>query len=181
MKAPILRGKKIILWPINIKEAADYVRWIKDNQVNKFLIIDGRGLTLEKERKIIRRFLGDKFKMNWSIFTKEENLIGTTGIIFNKIHEKCSLGIFIGNKNYWGQGLGTDVLKTVLKYCFKKLKLNRVELGVFPHNLRGQRCYEKCGFKIEGVKRQAINKNGKFIDEIIMGIIKSDYKKLRNK
>lgn len=119
--------------------------------------------------------------MNWSIFIEKENLIGTTGIIINKIHRKCSWGIFIGDKNYWGHGYGTDVLKTVLKYCFKKLKLNRVELGVFPHNPRGKRCYEKCGFKVEGIKRQAIKKNGKFIDEIIMGITKSDYKKLNKK
>ena len=181
MKGPILKGKKVILKPINIREAADYVRWIKDGQVNKFLIIGGQGLTIEKEKQTIKKFLADKSKMNWSIFTEEENLIGTTSIVISRIHKRCSWGIFIGNKNYWGQGLGTDALKTVLRYCFNKLKLNRVELGVFTFNPRGLRCYEKCGFKKEGIKKQAIKKNGRFIDEIIMGITKSDYKKLRNK
>ncbi|OGF22233.1 hypothetical protein A3D45_00740 [Candidatus Falkowbacteria bacterium RIFCSPHIGHO2_02_FULL_42_9] len=180
MKAPILKGEKVILRPINIKEAAHYLRWIKDGQVNKFLIIDGRGLTLEKEKKIIKQFLGHKAKMNWSIYTQDGGHIGTTGLhdIDSKKHFKAMWGIFIGDKSYWGQGLGTDVLKTVLKYCFGKLKLNRIELGVFKFSPRGQRCYEKCGFRVEGIKRQAIKKNGKFIDEIIMSITKDDYNKL---
>ena len=181
MKAPILKGEKIVLRPISIKEAASYVRWIKDKRVNRFLIIDGKGLTLEKEKKIIKQFLESKASMNWSIFIQLNKLIGTTGITVNKIHRRCSWGIFIGDKNYWGQGYGADVLETVLKYCFNKLELNRVELSVFPFNPRAIECYKKCGFRVEGVKKQAVRKDGKFVDDIIMGILKKDYNKLNKK
>ena len=141
--------------------------------------MDGKGLNLGKEKEYIKNSLINKSKLNWAIYTNQGALIGTTGINgIDRINKKCSWGIFIGDKNYWGQGLGTDVLRIILKYAFNKLKLNRVELGVFPHNPRGIRCYEKCGLKVEGVKRQAIRKNGKFIDDIIMGITKDDYNKL---
>ncbi|MDO8668320.1 MAG: GNAT family protein [bacterium] len=182
MKAPILKGEKIILKPLAISQAENFLRWIKDDEVSRFLIIDGRGLTLNKEKEYIKNSLTDKSKLNWAIFTDSGEHIGSTGLHdINRKNLKAVWGIFIGDKNYWNQGLGTDVLKTVSKHCFKKLKLNRVELGVFPHNPRGKRCYEKCGFKVEGVKKQAIWKNGRFIDEIIMGITKDDYKKLINK
>ena len=54
-------------------------------------------------------------------------------------------------------------------------------MGVFKFNPRGIRCYKKCGFKIEGIKKQSVRKNGKFVDEIIMGITKDDYNKLNKK
>lgn len=172
----------MILKPLAISQAEIFLRWINDYEVNRFLIIDGRGLTLEKEKEFIKKSSKDKNVLRWSIYTKDGTHIGSTGLHdIDRKNLKATWGIFIGEKSYWGQGLGTDVLKTVLKYCFKKLKLNRVELGVFSFNPRGIRCYEKCGFKKEGVKKQAIKKNGKFINEIIMGITKSDYKKLINK
>lgn len=182
MKAPTLKGRRVILKPLKISQAENFLRWIKDNQVNKFLIVDGRGLTLEKEKEYIKNSLADKKRMNWAIYTKDGAHIGNTGLHdIDKKNLKAVWGIFIGDKNYWGQGLGTDTLRTVLEYCFKKLKLNRVELGVFKFNPRGQRCYKKCGFRVEGVKKQAIKKNGKFIDDIIMGITKNDYNKLNKK
>lgn len=183
MKAPILRGKEIVLKPLDINQAGNYLCWLKDLQVNRFLKMDFSGLNLKKEREYIKNSLLNKSKLNWAIYTKGGIHIGNTGLhdIDKKKNLKAIWGIFIGDRNYWGKGLGTDVLKTVLKYCFIKLKLNRVELGVFKFNPRAIKCYEKCGFKQEGIKKQAVRKNGKFIDEIIMGIIKSEYKKLNNK
>jgi len=182
MKAPILKGKKVILKPLEISQAENYIRWLKDPAVNIFLAKDYRDLNLKKEKEYIKKFDKSQTIINWAIYTKDGAHIGSTGLkeIDSKNDLKAVWGIFIGDKNYWGKGHGTDVLKTVLKYAFSKLKLNRVELIVFPFNKRGIRCYEKCGFKIEGVKRQAVRKNGKFFDDVIMGITKSDYKKLNN-
>ncbi len=183
MKVPILKGKKVILKPLELSQAKSYIRWLKDPEINRFLGADFSDLDFKKEKEFIEKSVEDKSVARWAIYTSEGKHIGSTGLheIDKKINFKATWGIFIGDKNYWSQGFGTDTLKTVLKYCFGKLKLNRVELCVFPHNPRGKRCYEKCGFKVEGVKRQAIKKNGKFIDDIIMGVIKSDYEQFKSK
>lgn len=176
MKGPILKGGKIILKPVNIKEAANYVKWFTDKEVTQFLSMDGKGLTLKKEKDLLRKSLVDKTRIIWGIYTKGGKHIGSTGL--NHIDEKNKKvvwGITIGDKSHWGQGLGTDVLKTILKYAFKKMKVNRFELGVFKFNKRGMRCYEKCGLKFEGIKKGSIYKNGKYIDEIVMAILKKDY------
>lgn len=179
MKAPILKGKKVILKPLHISQAENYFRWLKDEKVNKFLSADFNDLNLKKETAYIKKSNKEKNSFRWAIYAKSGAHIGTTALhdIEVKQNLKAIWGIFIGEKNYWGKGLGTDVLKTVLKFSFDKLKLNRVELGVFPFNKRAIKCYKKCGFKKEGLHRQTINKNGKFVDIIIMSILKSDYKK----
>jgi len=180
MRTPILKGKKIVLKPLKLSQAENFLRWFKDGKVTKFLSADFRDLNLKKEKEFIKKSNNNKTEIRWAIYTKDGRHIGSTGLhqIDKKVHFKATWGIVIGDKNYWNKGLGTDVLKTVLKFCFSDLKLNRLELGVFPLNKGGRRCYEKCGFKIEGIKKQSFYKNSKFLDEIVMGIIKSDYNKL---
>ena len=57
------------------------------------------------------------------------------------------------------------------------MNLNRIELSVLKNNLRAINFYKKIGFKEEGINRQAIYKNGEFVDVIIMGILKEDFQK----
>lgn len=183
MIGPILKGKKVILKPIKVNEAKNYLRWSKDPKVTKFLSTFRPGLSLKKEKEIIKNFRKSKTEINWSIYTMAGRNIGGTSLIkldAKKI-KKATYGIFIGEKNYWGQGYGTDILKTVLKFAFNKLKLNRVELGVFYPNKRGVRCYIRCGFKREGRKREAAIVNGKYVDVIGMGILKREFKKMNIK
>ena len=58
------------------------------------------------------------------------------------------------------------------------MRLNRINGSALAYNKASLRVCEKVGFKREGVKRQSVYKNGKYIDEIIMGCLKSDYESL---
>ena len=75
------------------------------------------------------------------------------------------------------KGYGTEATKLAQKFAFEVLKLNRLELEVFSHNIRGIKAYGKAGFKIEGILRQAHHINQTYSDEIIMGILKEEYSK----
>lgn len=55
------------------------------------------------------------------------------------------------------------------------MNLNRIELGVLESNTRALKLYEKVEFNREGVKRQSIYKNGKFVDMIMMAILKEEF------
>lgn len=72
-------------------------------------------------------------------------------------------------------GIGSFAIKKILCHAFNNLNLNRIELEVLSNNLRAVHVYEKNGFKKEGVRRQAIYKNGKYVDLIIMSILKKEY------
>jgi len=87
----------------------------------------------------------------------------------------CEIGIFIGDKEYWGRGYGTQVMQLMLKYGFNTLNLNRVYLRVYESNPRGIKCYEKAGFRHEGRLRQAIFQDGRYIDLLMMSVIRSEW------
>jgi len=87
----------------------------------------------------------------------------------------AEVGIFIGDKSYWNQGYGTEVMHLMLKHGFETLNLNRIFLHVFATNLRAIRCYEKVGFVHEGRLRQAEYRNGQYVDFLVMSVLVSEY------
>ena len=77
--------------------------------------------------------------------TKE--YIGGCGIQkVNWLARVATVGIMIGNKAYWGKGYGTDAMKTLTKFIFQDMNINKIRLGTFSFNERAQKCYKKCGF-----------------------------------
>ena len=63
----------------------------------------------------------------------------------------------------------------MVRYAFEELGLNRVELETYSFNARAIRCYEKAGFRREGIRRRALYRDGKFHDVILMGILKEEF------
>jgi diamine N-acetyltransferase len=90
-------------------------------------------------------------------------------------NRSAELGILIGEKEYWGQGYGTETLRLLVKHAFETLNLHRVWLRVYETNPRAIRAYEKAGFVLEGRQRQAEIKNGKYIDVLVMSLLREEY------
>jgi len=66
----------------------------------------------------------------------------------------------------------------VLRYAFETLKLHRVDLRVLSYNKRAIRCYEKCGFIIEGYEREGAYIEGQFETDVMMSILEHEYREL---
>ncbi len=90
---------------------------------------------------------------------------------FSWNHKSAMLSVGIGEPAYRGKGYGSDAMRLILKYAFCELNLHRVGLTVFSYNTQAIRAYEKVGFVREGALRQAIHRDGRRYDLIIMGIL----------
>lgn len=111
----------------------------------------------------------------------EKKIIGAIGL--SKIDYSASastFGYWLGEK-YWRQGIMSEALNEALKFAFEKLKLNKLEAGVFTENNASARLLEKLGFKKEGVKKQAVRakSTGKVHDEIIYAMLRQEFKPLK--
>lgn len=82
----------------------------------------------------------------------------------------ATLGIWIAEER-WGRGYGTDAVRTLCRFGFREMNLQRIDLGVFETNPRGVRAYEKVGFKEEGRLRRAHYVGGRYVDLILMGLL----------
>ena len=87
------------------------------------------------------------------------------------------IGIMLGDKSIWNQGYGTEAMRLLLKHGFETLNLNRIQLYVYDANIWAIRTYEKVGFIHEGRKRQALFKNGKYQDILIMSVLREEWEK----
>ncbi|KZO94635.1 acyl-CoA N-acyltransferase [Calocera viscosa TUFC12733] len=82
---------------------------------------------------------------------------------------------------WWGNGFATEITEWILQHGFEQLNLHRISLGVFEGNAAAKRVYDKCGFVQEGLTRKAFWINGRWIDEILMGILDEDYWARKNR
>lgn len=109
---------------------------------------------------------------------KTKKYIGGCGLEnVNWLARTAVVGIMIGDKNYWGKGYGTDAMKVLLKFIFENMNINKVKLNVFSFNERAIKSYKKCGFKVEGILKDEIFKEGKYYDEVLMAIFKEEFEK----
>ena len=105
-------------------------------------------------------------------------VIGNTSFFpINQKARSVEIGIMIGEKEYWNKGHGTETMRTMCRYGFEELNLNRVWLRVYSSNPRARKAYEKAGFVYEGTLREAEYKHGRYIDVHVMSILKSDWLK----
>lgn len=87
----------------------------------------------------------------------------------------ADIGIMIGVREQWGQGLGTDSLSALCGYLFDEIGLRRLTAGVMAINPAMVRVFEKLGFRIEGKSRQHDRLGDDYIDHIELGCLRSEF------
>lgn len=101
--------------------------------------------------------------------------IGSTGLDVDT-DQHCAtytVGLFVGNLR--GRGLGREVTRLVLSWAFAVLGVHRVQLEVLASNTRAINCYLACGFRQEGVRREAELYPDGWKDFIMMGQLRSEH------
>ena len=66
--------------------------------------------------------------------------------------------VVIGEKKYWGRGIGTAAIKKLLLLAGRR-KIRKIYLEVRPDNLRAVNAYKDCGFVAKRIKKYPDNKN----------------------
>jgi len=176
----MFRGEKIQLAAVQREYLPKYVEWLNDWEIAQFLKPGiPMPFNLEDETDWFENRRKSKDNFLFAILILDDNkLIGNCGLHnVNLKNRKAVFGIFIGDKNYWNKGYGTDATRTLLRFAFEELGLNLVELEVYAFNQRAIRAYEKAGFRQAGVHRQGLYRNGKFHDEYIMSILREEWER----
>lgn len=160
-----ISGNLVFLEPLSSDEKKQIDIWNKDPEVSKYREVWDFEETAES--KSISFGIHDKIS---------SKLIGDIGISSVDLKNKhAEIGMTIGDKNYWNKGYGTDLVKTILKFCFEKLGLDKVYLDVWEENERAIGCYSKCGFKKDGVLREHVFRDGKYHNKWIMSVLKKEW------
>jgi RimJ/RimL family protein N-acetyltransferase len=172
---------QIKLRPIVETDLPDYVRWLSDPEVTQFLSSDFEGITLQSEREWLASFQSPDNSARHFAITADGRHIGSCDIEPTPQQERIgAIGMCLGDKTAWGKGYGVTALRELLRIGFEEMGLLRIQLDVFAENRRGIRCYEKCGFRREGLQRKGFLKREEWIDVVLMAILKEEWEAMQS-
>ena len=160
--------------------AKDEVRWQRDSEFIRLSDSDPSQLNSEKK---IRAWFDEQAEKGpqperyaFSVQTlAEEKHIGFLAVWVDLIHGEAWVGLGIGERELWGKGYGSDMMRICQRFVFTELGLERLSLCLFAYNPRALRSYEKCGFRLEGRTRQDVLKEGERSDTLWMGILREEW------
>lgn len=177
-------GEHIRFRAIDRDDLPDFVKWINDPEVSQgigkylpFSMADEEDWfeTMHK-RPASEHVLAIEVKAVAPQGDETWRLVGSCGFFNHDQHNaSAEFGIMIGDKSYWNKGHGTEAVRLLVKHGFHTLNLNRIYLRVLENNPRAIRAYEKAGFTHEGRQRQADFRDGKYIDLLVMSILKDEF------
>ncbi len=172
-------GEKVRLRPVEREDLPRFVRWFGDAEVRRHLSVY-LPLSLVQEERWFER-LTERLESGREVVLAIDTLdgvhIGNSGLhAIDWKNRSAELGIVIGEKDYWDRGCGTDAVRLLLRLAFGEMNLHRVYLRVDEDNLRGIRCYEKCGFQKEGLLRDAVFREGAYHGQWLMSVLRGEYR-----
>ena len=101
-----------------------------------------------------------------------KNLIGHFGLhSWNTAKDQTQLGYII-NPEYWGKGLGSEVLYSVIDFCFTEMNFKSILAEVDPNNLRCITVLEKHRFALREEKKKDLKINNKYYDTNVYELVK---------
>ena len=132
-----------------------YLKWLADPEVTYFL--EGAGdYTMDQLQDYVEARKADSFFFGIYVIDGKETLSSRpihVGNIkagpINRRHEHADVGILIGEKRFWRQGIGTEAINLLVAHCFGQ-GLHMLTAGIIENNFGSQRAFSKAGFKRTG-------------------------------
>jgi len=177
-----LRGSKVYLRSLERSDLNEkYLGWLNDHEVTRYLEAGAFPTTIQDLEKFYQGVTGSRSEVIFAIAdAKSHRHIGNVKLgPINWVHRRAMFGIMIGEKEFWGKGVGEEVTRMVVEYGFFRLNLNRIGLAVYAEHEAGARCYQAVGFKTEGRFREEMYSDGTYKDRLWMGLLRSEYKPKR--
>lgn len=173
----MLIGKTTRLRALERQDMPVLCKWMNDPELTVWLG-PRFPISLDEQYRWFDRLITDSSKRKLLIENLEGRPIGLVSLMDIDLKNKSAeFGIYLGERDTIGKGYGKDASLTMMKFAFWELGLNRLFLFVLQENTRAIKSFEDCGFQKEAVLRESIFFNGKFHNQLIMGVLSADFQK----
>lgn len=177
-KSVFLNGVLSVLSPMSREDyQVHYQRWINDREVVRYLERGTQPMSVESMARLYEAMESHPSEFELCVRDpKSGSPIGITGLhSMQVVARSAEFRVLLGEKDFWGRGIGREVLQLMVAYGMEMLNLNKVWLGVSTENHRALHSYLRCGFVEEGMLRQEVFRNGRYYDVIRMSMLRDEY------
>lgn len=172
----VLSGELVRLRPMELADAEAHWRWNHDPVVTEWMST-GYPVTFEQFSAGYAERPRNSYEwLMLGIETQaDDRLIGLVRLGDTEPETGgAELDVYIGEKDCWGKGYGTEATRLICRYGFHKMRLHRIMLWVADANTAAIRVYQKVGFVEEGRARETLRHNGHWHDMILMGLLEGE-------
>lgn len=178
-----IKGLKVTLRAIEIEDLPLLHKWSNDPDINYMLGGWHFPSSMQDQEKWFAGLSLNNSNQRFAIDTEELGLIGMVNLVdINWKDRRAFTGMLLGDKDMRGKGFGVDTIKSMNKFAFEELGLMRLDGSMISYNEASIGVYtKKCGWEIEGIKKQAYFRKNQWWDEVVVGITRESYfKSLEN-
>ena len=148
-----VNGKSLYVQPLNQTHATEkYASWLNDPQTNKYL--ETKKATVQSLKQYIRQKNNSRECILRGIFLEGEHIgnIKLEPIDFKQ--QTAILGILLGEKQYRGMGIATQIIKHITKLA-ANWNIKTITAGVYKDNKASLKAFKKAGYKISKETKNA--------------------------
>ncbi|MGW8029692.1 GNAT family N-acetyltransferase [Staphylococcus xylosus] len=130
----------------------------------------------EETKQFLREVIKQDSNVVYNVLVNPDTdkVIGTIQLVIDEVNKSAEIE-FIIHPNYWNNGIATNIAKTIIKYAFKVLKLNRVAASIDSNNTAARMVLQNLEMKLEGVLRENRLVDGEYRDTLSYAILGSEY------
>jgi [ribosomal protein S5]-alanine N-acetyltransferase len=175
---PILETERLILRDLRSEDAADVLVFRGDPYVQRF---NSEPLKTLQEAAV---FIEDAHQqratqagIGWAITLRgQDRVLGGVSLhAWDKYHRRAEVGYDLA-RAFWGQGIGSEAVRAVLRFGFGQLNLNRIEAATIADNHESVNLLKKLGFTLEGIRRgYSWEEDGTFHDSAMFGLLRDEF------
>jgi RimJ/RimL family protein N-acetyltransferase len=179
----MIRGTLVNLRAREQADAENVARWASDEELQR-LMGDRYQQSRAATEEFLRSYVAKPLSFHdprFAIETKDGRHIGALRLFRMSAEDRrARLAILIGEPENQSRGYGSDALRTLMRFVFDEMNLNRLDLDVFAFNQRAIAAYRKLGFVEEGRRRGAQYALGVQNDVIVMSVLRDEWLQARD-
>jgi len=171
--------KRIYLRALEPDDYKISIKWRKDDSIWNMLGGTKYFVSEAYEKSWVEKTIFDSNDLKLAICLVENNrYIGNVYMTdIDNIKRSCHSHILIGEKDCWGYGYAREALMIAVKYMFEERNIHRIQANILESNIQSLKMHQKCGYKIEGLMRESVYKEGVYQNQYILSILKNEFQK----
>lgn len=157
----------------------EYLQWLNDEEVCQF----NSHAVFPNTQKKMRAYFDSLQNQNTNIvfaiiYSETKKHIGNVSLQgINWVSRSGEFAILLGAKDYWGKGIASQAMTLVMEYGFKRLNLHRIYCGTLEGNMAMRKLASRLKMREEGIRRDAIFKNGQYHNIYEFGVTYNEFYK----
>lgn len=167
-------NKRVYLRALEPEDYKVSIKWRKDDEIWDMLGGTKYFVSEAYEKDWVEKTIFNSKDIKLAVcLVENDRYIGNVYMTdINMTNRSCHSHILIGEREYWGQGYANEALMLAVDYMFNERNIHRIQANVLESNIASLKMHEKCGYKVEGLLRDAVYKNGEYQNQYVLSLLR---------